>query len=74
MWKAQELLDSLNRECSLGDIIELYSALLAYELGLTEINEELTSKVMHWYYDNDALTTFINAEVYDYAQQLLNDK
>ena len=41
MWDAQELLDSLNRECAVGDIVELYTALLFYELGFTEIDREL---------------------------------
>lgn len=71
MWDAQELLDSLNRECAVGDIVELYTALLFYELGFTEIDRELSKKVMRWYYDNDDLTSFLNSEVVDYAKELL---
>ena len=71
MWDAQELLDSLNRECAVGDIVELYTALLFYELGFTEVDRELSKEVMRWYYDNDDLTSFLNSEVVDYAKELL---
>ena len=39
-WTANELLDSLNRECNQEEINELYKALIAYGAGLEEINEE----------------------------------
>lgn len=71
MWDAQDLLDCINRECSVGDIVELYVALLSYELGLTKVDRELSKEVMRWYYDNDDLTSFLNSEVIDYANELL---
>jgi hypothetical protein len=74
MWDAQDLLNCLNRECAPSDIIELYCALLAYELGATEINNELMKKVMTWYYDNDTLTSFINQDIIDYANELLDNE
>ena len=37
---ANELLDSINRELSQGDINEIYKALVAWNVGLEEITEE----------------------------------
>ena len=42
---ANELLDSINRELSQGDINEIYKALVAWNVGLQEIKPEDEEKL-----------------------------
>ena len=70
-WNANELLDSLNRETNQLEINELYKALIAYGLGLDEIDEEadkiLDSVIDEDYFENDAVLSFVNPEIIDCA-------
>ena len=71
---ANELLDSINRELSQGDINEIYKALVAWNVGLQEIkpeDEEKLDKVIDYYFDKDYIRGFINEEILDYAQREL---
>ncbi len=70
-WNANELLDSLNRETNQLEINELYKALIAYGLGLDEIDEK-TDKVLDEviekdYFANDNITGFVNPDIIDGA-------
>lgn len=72
---ANELLESLNRELSIGDINELYKALIAYGLGLQEIDEE-TDKILDEviedeYYEKDYINGIVNEDILDIAKELL---
>lgn len=72
---ANELLESLNRELSIGDINELYKALTAYGLGLQEIDEE-TDKILDEviedeYYEKDYINGIVNEDILDIAKELL---
>lgn len=72
---ANELLESLNRELSIGDINELYKALTAYGLGLQEIDEE-TDKILdevieNEYYEKDYINGIVNEDILDIAKELL---
>ena len=72
---ANELLESLNRELSIGDINELYKALTAYGLGLQEIDEE-TDKILDEviedeYYEKDYINGIVNEDILDIARELL---
>lgn len=74
---ANELLESLNRELSIGDINELYKALTAYGLGLQEIDEE-TDKILdevieNEYYEKDYINGIVNEDILDIAKELLEE-
>ena len=74
---ANELLESLNRELSIGDINELYKALTAYGLGLQEIDEE-TDKILdevieNEYYEKDYINGIVNEDILDIAKKLLEE-
>ena len=74
---ANELLDSINRELSQGDINEIYKALVAWNVGLQEIkpeDEEKLDKVINYYFDKDYIRGFINEEILDYAIELFDDE
>ena len=74
---ANELLDSINRELSQGDINEIYKALVAWNVGLQEIkaeDEEKLNKVIDYQFDKDYIRGFINEEILDYAIELFDDK
>ena len=72
---ANELLESLNRELSIGDINELYKALTAYGLGLQEIDEEtdriLDEVIENEYYEKDYINGIVNEDILDIAKELL---
>lgn len=73
---ANELLDSLNREFNQMEVNEIYKALLAYSIGLTEINEEnekVLDNAIEMYFDNDNMVSFINEDIYDYAEREIED-
>ena len=75
---ANELLESLNRELSIGDINELYKALTAYGLGLQEIDEE-TDKILdevidNEYYEKDYIRGIVNEDILDVAEELLKEE
>jgi len=77
MWKAQELLDSLNRECSLTDLNELYKALVAYELNITTITsdtDKLLDGVLEKYYDYDWIPSFVNQDIINLADLQYRNK
>ena len=74
---ANELLDSINREFSQGDINEIYKALTAWNVGLQEITEEDDKKldqVIDYYFDKDYIRGFINEEILDYAIELFDEE
>ena len=74
---ANELLDSINREFSQGDINEIYKALVAWNVGLEEIkpeDEEKLDKVIDYYFDKDYIRGFINEELLDYAIDLFDEE
>lgn len=55
----KELLESFNKELNYNEIKEIYKALFAYEIGLTEINEEdnaILENAFNNYLDNDYIT------------------
>lgn len=72
---ANELLESLNRELSIGDINELYKALTAYGLGLQKIDEEtdriLDEVIEDEYYEKDYINGIVNEDILDIAKELL---
>ena len=73
---ANELLDSINREFTQGDINEIYKSLVAWNVGLQEIkpeDEEKLDKVIEYYFDKDYIRGFINEELLDYAIELFED-
>lgn len=74
---ANELLDSINREFSQGDINEIYKALVAWNVGLEEIkpeDEKKLDKVIDYYFDKDYIRGFINEEILDYAIELFDEE
>lgn len=71
-WTAQELLDTFNRETNNEEMNELYKALIAYELGATEIDNKALDQVIENYYNNDTITSMINESVLFYANEILD--
>ena len=74
---AKELLESIHRELTQGDINELYKALVAWNVGLEDIAPEddaKLDKVIDYYFDKDYIRGFINEEILDYAIDLFKDK
>ncbi len=76
-WTANELLDSLVREVNQEDINELYKALIAYALGLTDI-DEITDTILdniieEDYFANDNITGFVNEDIIAAANDKLAD-
>ena len=74
MFKAQELLESLNRECSIEDINELYKAIIAYSIGLETIDEDKFNTIINFYYENPVIMNFANQELIDFAQSLYDEE
>lgn len=72
-WTSQELLDMFNKETNVEEMQELYKALIAYELGITEINDYKFNKIIDFYYKKDFITSFINEDLFEYANTLLQD-
>ena len=74
-WTANELLDSLNRECNQDEINELYKALIAYSLGFTEISEEvdaiLDNIIEEDYFGDDDICGIVHQEIVDRASEKL---
>lgn len=76
-FNASELLDSLNRELNQAEINEIYKALIAYGLGLQEIDEE-TDKILdevidNEYYEKDYIRGIVNEDILDIAEKLLEE-
>lgn len=71
-WTAQELLDMFNKETNFEEFRELWKAIIAFELGATQIDNEILEKVIDYYYNKDYMTSIINEELLDYANQLLD--
>ena len=76
-WTANELLDSLNRECNQEEINELYKAMIAYSIGLTEIDEAvdeiLDNIIEEDYFGNDYIKGIINEDIMEAAEDKLTD-
>ena len=76
-WTANELLDSLNRECNQEEINELYKAMIAYSIGLTEIDEAvdeiLDNIIEEDYFGNDYIKGIINEDIMEAAEDKLVD-
>ena len=72
-FKAQELLDSLNNGIPIEDLNELYKAIIAYSLGLETIDEKKFSSIINFYYDASYILGFVNQDILDYANQVLNE-
>ena len=72
-FKAQELLNSLNKEMSIEDIQEIYKALIAYSLNIDTIDEEKFASIINFYYDASYILGFVNQDILDYANQVLNE-
>lgn len=72
---ANEILKSIIKEYSnYEDMNSIYKALIAYSLGLEIIDEEIDKildKVIEEYYENDNISNFINSDIIDYANELL---
>ncbi|MDO4189862.1 MAG: hypothetical protein Q4D29_12835 [Lachnospiraceae bacterium] len=76
-FNANELLDSFNRELNQMEINELYKALIAYNLGLAEITDEINEKlekVLDFYYERDDIMSFINEDVLFYAGETFDEE
>lgn len=76
-WTANELLDSLNRECNQEEINELYKAMIAYSIGLTEIDEAvdeiLDNIIEEDYFGNDYIRGIVNEDIMEAAEDKLTD-
>lgn len=72
-FKAQELLNSLNKEMSIEDINELYKAIIAYSLGLETIDNDKFETIINFYYENPVIMNFANQELIDFANSLYNE-
>lgn len=76
-WIANELLDSLNRECNQEEINELYKAMIAYSIGLTEIDEAvdeiLDNIIEEDYFGNDYIRGIVNEDIMEAAEDKLAD-
>lgn len=76
-WTANELLDSLNRECNQEEINELYKAMIAYSVGLTEIDEAvdeiLDNIIEEDYFGNDYIRGIVNEDIMEAAEDKLVD-
>ena len=76
-WTANELLDSLNRECNQEEINELYKAMIAYSVGLTEIDEAvdeiLDNIIEEDYFGNDYIRSIVNEDIMEAAEDKLAD-
>ena len=76
-WTANELLDSLNRECNQEEINELYKAMIAYSIGLTEIDEAvdeiLDNIIEEDYFGNDYIKGIVNEDIMEAAEDKLTD-
>lgn len=70
---ANELLDSFNKELNQMDINEIYKALIAYDLGLGEIDEEndvkLDDIIENDFFGQDYITGFINDDLMNIARE-----
>ena len=76
-WTANELLDSLNRECNQEEINELYKAMIAYSIGLTEIDEAvdeiLDNIIEEDYFGNNYIRGIVNEDIMEAAEDKLTD-
>lgn len=73
---AQEVLESITREYGIDDVNELYKGLIAYNLGIEKIDEKVNEKldeVIEHYYEDDNITSFINDDLFNYAEEILNE-
>ena len=74
MFKAQELLDSLNNGIPIEDLNELYKAIIAYSLGLETIDNDKFNTIINYYYDNPVIMNFVNQDLIDFAQSLYDEE
>ena len=74
-WNAQDLLDTLNKEVNSNELHELWKALIAFECGATEIDNQALEKTLDYFYDNDYLTSIINNDLLiEYQENLEKNK
>lgn len=73
-FKAQELLNSLNKEMSIEDINELYKAIIAYCMGLDTIDEDKFDTIINFYYENPVIYNFANQELIEFAETLYDEE
>ena len=77
-FNANELLDSLNRELNQIEINEIYKALIAYDLGYTEIdkktNDILDDIIENDFYGQDYIESLLNTDLMQLAQEKLKEK
>lgn len=75
-FNANELLDSLNRELNQMEINEIYKALIAYDLGYTEIdkktNDILDDIIENEFYKLDYIGSVLNADLMRLVRENLN--
>ena len=71
-FKANDFLESLNKELSFSEIKEVQKAFIAYEIGLDSINDEqsaILEDIMDYYMDNDMINYFLDQSIIDYAKE-----
>ena len=71
-WTAKELLEMFYRETNFEEMRELFKALIAYELGATEIDNKALDKVLDKWYNDDTKTSIIDPEILDWCQEILD--
>ena len=71
-WTAQELLDSLNKETNQNEMHELWKAIIAYELGATEIDNKVLDKVLEKWYNDNTKTSIIDNDILEWCQELFD--
>ena len=73
-WTAQELLDSLNKETNQEEMHELWKALIAFELGATEIDNKVLDKVLEKWYNDNTKTSIIDNDILVWCQELFDNQ
>jgi uncharacterized lipoprotein YajG len=76
MKRVNELLKMLNG-ANQEEMNALYKAMMAYSVGLDEVNEK-TNEVLNEvledeYFENDNVRSFINDELFDYLDERIED-
>lgn len=75
-FNAKELFDGFMREFNQDEMNELYKALIAYDAGFSEYDDEVDKKmeeVMNFYWDTDDVRGIVNDMLNDEAQGKLFD-
>jgi hypothetical protein len=72
MKRVNELLKMLN-EANQEEMNALYKAMMAYSVGLDEVNEKTNEVLEDEYFENDNVRSFINDELFDYLDERIED-